>query len=97
MGICSILSFPKSTIPVTLAFYIGINAVTFDGGPPADQAMSDLYSLDPINGYWTPLSKRTTGIAPMARYGHGFAAVEADVYVFGGCTSSGGDPALHEC
>ena len=79
------------------AFKVSTNALTFDGGPPADQAMCDLYSLDPINGCWTSLSNRTTGIAPIARYGHGFSAVEADIYVFGGCTSSGGAPTLHEC
>ena len=48
---------------------------------PAD----DLHVFDPVEKVWTDLSAPAGGIAPTARYSHGFTSADGKLYVHGGC------------
>ena len=49
----------------------------------------DLYMFDPVAMPWTNLSSNVSGIAPSPRYGHGFKAAGAQLYVHGGFGEAG--------
>ena len=52
------------------------------------ECLQDLHSFDPNALVWTDLSSLVTGIAPAARYLHGFVSDSTRLYVYGGYSSS---------
>ena len=51
--------------------------------------LRDLHAYDPVAMAWTNLSSNVSGIAPSPRYGHGFKAAGAQLYVHGGFGEAG--------
>ena len=87
------LSVPtRGTVPTarSLHGFVSLNGTLYvQGGLDVNySALSDLHSFDPVATLWTDLSASVNGIAPTARYGHGFTAADGKLYVHGGVDDS---------
>ena len=49
----------------------------------------DLHVYDPASQAWTALSDAASGVPPSSRYGHGFTAAGARLFVHGGYNGKG--------
>ena len=65
----------------------GYDELYFMNGQFDPSFLDDLHSFDPVAKVWTDLSAPAGGIAPTARYGHGFTTADGKLYVHGGCAS----------
>ena len=48
-----------------------------------------MVEFDPLTASWTDLTGQVRGSPPVARYDHGFAAVDGVLYLFGGLNEAG--------